>query len=86
MFVLRHRNLDQHNHPPTLNPLTLEPHRTRTPGRVEAIKIAKTLRSVASYGESKEILERMGLEIDQKAFYNLRTKEDTRSLNPYEEA
>jgi hypothetical protein len=86
MFILRHRNLDQHNHPPTPNPLTLEPHRTRTPGRVEAIEIAKTLRGVASYGESKEILERMGLEIDQKAFYNLRVKEDTRSLNPYEEA
>ena len=86
MFVLRHRNLYQHNHPPTLNPLTLEPYHTRTPGRIEAIEIAKTLRGVASYGESKEILERMGLEIDQKAFYNLRTKEDTRSLNPYEEA
>ena len=53
---------------------------------MEAIKVVKTHQGVLSFIESKEILKKIGLEIDIKSYYNLRGKEQSRSLSPYEEA
>jgi hypothetical protein len=53
---------------------------------MEAIEIAKKHRGVLSFAESKEILKKIGLEIDAKSYYNLRGKEESRMLNSYEEA
>ena len=39
-----------------------------------------------SFIESKEILKNIGLEIDMKSYYNLRGKEQSRTLNLYKEA
>jgi hypothetical protein len=83
MFKLSHRNLYQHNHPPTPDPFTLEPHQNRRSRRAKAIKVAKTYQGVLSFAESKEILKKMGLEIDAKSYYNLRGKEQSRTLCAY---
>ena len=41
---------------------------------------------ILPFSESRDILKNSGLEIDPKTYYNLRTKELSRSLNPHEEA
>ena len=81
-WVLRHTNFDQHNHPPTPNPFSLQPHISRRPGFVEAISVAKTHRRVLTYSESKEVLKKIGLTIDPNRYYNLVRKEQSYSLSP----
>jgi hypothetical protein len=39
-----------------------------------------------SFSDSKEVLKRLGLTIDANRYYNLMRKEQTRTLNPQEEA
>jgi hypothetical protein len=85
-WVLRHMNFDQHNHPPTPNPFSLQPHVSRRPGFAEAISVAKTHRGILTYSESKEVLKKMGLTIDPNRYYNLVRKEQSESLSPQEEA
>jgi hypothetical protein len=85
-WVLRHMNFDQHNHPPTPNPFSLQPHVSRRPGFAEAISVAKTHRGILTYSESKEVLKKMGLTIDPNRYYNLVRKEQSKSLSPQEEA
>jgi hypothetical protein len=75
MFKLSYRNLHQHNHPFTSDPFTLEPYRNRRPWRAEAIKVAETYQGVFFFAELKEILKKIGLEIDAKLYYNLCEKE-----------
>ncbi len=83
-WVLRHMNFDQHNHPPTPNPFSLQPHVSRRPGFAEAISVAKTHRGILTYSESKEVLKKMGLTIDPNRYYNLVRKEQSKSLSPQE--
>ena len=85
-WVLRHMNFDQHNHPPTPNPFSLQPHVSRRPGFAEAISVAKTHGGILTYSESKEVLKKMGLTIDPNRYYNLVRKEQSESLSPQEEA
>jgi len=85
-WVLRHVNFDQHNHPPTPNPFSLQPHVSRRPGFAEAVSVAKTHRGILTYSESKEVLKKMGLTIDPNRYYNLVRKEQSKSLSPQEEA
>src|SRR6266487_2143327 len=85
-WVLRHMNFDQHNHPPTPNPFSLQPHVSRRPGFAEATTVAKTHRGILTYSESKEVLKKMGLTIDPNRYYNLARKEQSYSLSPHEEA
>jgi hypothetical protein len=63
-----------------------EPHKHRRPGLAEAIEVAKIYRGFLSYSRSNDILKKMGLHIDSKTFYNLREREQSKSMNPYEEA
>jgi hypothetical protein len=86
MFKLSHQYRNQHNHSPTPNPFTLEPHRNRRPRRTKAIEITKKHRRVLSFAELKEILKKIRLEIDTKSYYNLRGKEESQMLNLYEKA
>jgi hypothetical protein len=79
-------NFDQHNHPPTLNPFSLQPHVSRRPGFAEAVSVAKTHQGILTYSESKEVLKKMGLTIDPNQYYNLVRKEQSKSLSPQEEA
>ena len=58
----------------------------RRPYYIEAIEVVKTYQGVLSFIKSKEILKKIGLEIDTKSYYNLRRKEQSQSLSPYEEA
>jgi len=69
-----------------LIPLLSEPHRNRRPGRAEALEVAKTHRGVLSFARSKEILKNIGLELDANSYYNLRSKELSKSMNAHEEA
>jgi hypothetical protein len=85
-WVLRHSHFDCHNHPPSPNPFTLEPHISRRPGFADAVQIARTHRGILSFSDSKEVLKRLGLTIDANRYYNLIRKEQTRTLNPQEEA
>lgn len=85
-WVLRHTNLDKHNHPSTPNPFSLTPHVSRRPGFVEAISVARTHRGILTYSESKEVLKKMGLIIDPNRYYNLVRKEQSKTLSPQEEA
>lgn len=85
-WVLRHMNFNQHNHPPTPNPFSLQPHVSRRSGFAEAISVAKTHRGILTYSESKEVLKKMGLTIDPNRYYNLVRKEQSKSLSPQEEA
>jgi hypothetical protein len=79
-------NDQEHNHPPAVDPFSLQPHLHRRPGRQEALRIAETHRGVVSYADSKGILKKMGLEIGKKEFYNLQRKEFACDLNDQEEA
>ncbi len=67
-WVLTHINLDQHNHQPSTNPFTLQPHISRRPGFAEAMSVAKTHRGVLRFSESKEVLKNLGLSIDRKQY------------------
>jgi hypothetical protein len=55
-WVLRYTNFDQHNHPPTPNPFSLQPYISRRSGLTEAISVAKTHRGILTYSASKEVL------------------------------
>jgi hypothetical protein len=85
-WVLRHSHFDCHNHLPSPNPFTLEPHISCRPGFADTVQIAQTHRSILSFSDSKEVLKRLGLTIDANRYYNLMRKEQTRTLNPQEEA
>ena len=85
-WYLRHTYFNQHNHPPTPNPFTLDPHRSRQPGRLEAIQIAKTHVGKIPYRLSKSVLKDLDLSLDRKTFYNLSRKEQAHKLSPQEEA
>jgi hypothetical protein len=85
-WVLRHTNFDQHNHPLTPNPFSLQPYISRRPGSVEAITIAKTHQGVLLYSKSKEVLKGIGLRIEPKQYYNLIRSERSHELLPREEA
>jgi hypothetical protein len=85
-WYLRHTYFNQHNHPPTPNPFTLDPHRSRQPGRLEAIQIAKTHVGKIPYRLSKNVLKELDLSLDRKTFYNLSRKEQAHKLSPQEEA
>jgi hypothetical protein len=61
----------EHNHPYAIDPFSLAPHRSRRPGYLEARRITETHRGVVSFRASSGILQKMGLEIERKEFYNL---------------
>jgi hypothetical protein len=85
-WVLRHTNLNEHNHPPTPNAFSLQPHISRPPGFAEATSVAKTHRGILTFSESKEVLKKMGLTVEPNRYYNLIRKEQSQSLSPQEEA
>jgi hypothetical protein len=73
-WILCYSKYTEHNHPPAIDPFKLPPHRHRRPGYTQAITLARTHRGVISFATSANILEKMGLEIDRKMFYNLQRK------------
>jgi hypothetical protein len=75
-----------HTHPPAPDPFQLAPHVSRRPGRLEAIRIATAHRGTIGYAASKEILQKQGLKLDTKTFYNLCRKEQTTNLTDQEQA
>lgn len=85
MYISRRKRLDglwaigythpEHNHDPLADPFQYDVHRTRKPGYTTALKIAASHLGTISYGKSKEILQKDGLHIDRKTFYNLKRRE-----------
>jgi hypothetical protein len=69
-----------HNHPPDPDPFQLDPHHKRIPKYLEAHRVASTLRGSVSFAKANEILEKQGLEIGRKEFYNLLRKEEQGQL------
>ena len=69
--ILCYSKHTEHNHPPAVDPFQLPPHRQRQPGRPEALRLATTHRGVVGFQTSRNILRNMGLDLDQKSFYNL---------------
>jgi hypothetical protein len=85
-WVLCYSKYTVHNHPPAVDPFLLPPHRERRPGRQEALAMASSHRGIVSYRTSQNILARMDLELDRKAFYNLTRKESATVLSDQEQA
>ena len=81
-----HRNPNQHNHNRTPDPFTLAPYTHRRPGLAAAKEMAKIHWGILLYLDSKEILQKIGLCISRKEYYNLVKKEAIRTLNSYKEA
>lgn len=85
MYVSRRKRLDglwaigythpEHNHDPLPDPFQYDVHRTRKPGYTTALTLAASHLGTISYGKSKEILQKDGLHIDRKTFYNLKRRE-----------
>jgi hypothetical protein len=76
----------EHNHPCAIDPFSLAPHRSRRPGYLEARRVAETHRGVVGFRASSGILQKMGLEIERKEFYNLWRKQGETKLSDQEEA
>jgi hypothetical protein len=74
-----------HNHPLAPDPFQLIPHRRRRPGYLQALELAATHRGIIGYADSADILERQGLEIDQKTYYNLQRKSQSGQISDQEE-
>lgn len=72
--------------PPAADPFQLRPHVRRRPGHLKALEVAAIHRGTIRYVTSNDILIKMGLELDQKTFYNLQHKETEGSLSEQEEA
>lgn len=85
MYISRRKRLDglwaigythpEHNHDPLPDPFQYDVHRTRKPGYATALSLAASHLGTISYGKSKEILQKDGLHIDRKTFYNLKRRE-----------
>lgn len=85
MYISRRKRLDglwaigythpEHNHDPLPDPFQYDVHRTRKPGYTTALTLAASHLGIISYGKSKEILQKEGLHIDRKTFYNLKRRE-----------
>lgn len=85
MYISRRKRLDglwaigythpEHNHDPLPDPFQYDVHRTRKPGYTTALTLAASHLGTISYGKSKEILQKDGLHIDRKTFYNLKRRE-----------
>lgn len=85
MYISRRKRLDglwaigythpEHNHDPLPDPFQYDVHRARKPGYVTALTLAASHLGTISYGKSKEILQKDGLHIDRKTFYNLKRRE-----------
>lgn len=85
MYISRRKRLDglwaigythpEHNHDPLSDPFQYDVHRTRKPGYTTALTLAASHLGTISYGKSKEILQKDGLHIDRKTFYNLKRRE-----------
>jgi hypothetical protein len=70
----------------SVDPFALPPYRDRRPGYLKAIRVAKTHRGVVNFKTSCNILERIGLEIERREFYNLWRKREEVKLLDQEEA
>lgn len=85
MYISRRKRLDglwaigythpEHNHDPLPDPFQYDVHRARRPGYITALTLAASHLGTISYGKSKEILQKDGLHIDRKTFYNLKRRE-----------
>lgn len=85
MYISRRKRLDglwaigythpEHNHDPLPDPFQYDVHRARRPGYLTALTLAASHLGTISYGKSKEILQKDGLQIDRKTFYNLKRRE-----------
>jgi hypothetical protein len=85
-WILCYSKHTEHNHPPAPDPFQLPPHRHRRPGHHQALQIAETHRGTIGFAASSNILEKLGLEIDRKAYYNLQRKETQGHLSSQDEA
>jgi hypothetical protein len=85
-WVFGYSKHTDHNHPPSPDPFQLLPHRHRRPGFKQALQIASTHRGTIGFAASSDILSKMGLELDRKAFYNLQRKESEGQISSQEEA
>ena len=85
-WVFGYTKHTQHNHPPSPDPFQLLPHRHRRPGFKQALQIASTHRGTIGFAASSDILSKMGLELNRKAFYNLQRKEAEGQISSQEEA
>jgi hypothetical protein len=70
---------------PKSNPFQYYQHRDKKPSYAKAVVAAATQRGVISYKESAAILQKDGLEIDKKQYYNLHQKEDKGILTRQDE-
>jgi hypothetical protein len=85
-WIFCHGKHLKHNHEPSPDPFALAPHRNRRPGYLQALRVTETHRGVLGFRTSSDILERIGLEIDRKEYYNLHRKEAEEKLTPQSEA
>lgn len=77
----------EHTCNPLPDPFVVKEHRDKRPGHARAVQIAATHRGVIGYKDSDEILEREGLKLGRKEYYNLDLdrKARTTKLTPQEE-
>jgi hypothetical protein len=76
---------NEHNHPPAVDLFDLSPHYNSDIDREKAKEITMAHRGTTTYTQSSDILEKYGLELDRRSFYNLKwpqllDKEDDRTL------
>ena len=76
---------DEHNHPMSPDPFLFNAHKRRKPGRSAALSAALPMREEIPYRKVSRILEKQGLEIGRKEFYNLLTGEQQGHLSKTEE-
>jgi hypothetical protein len=73
------------NHKPLADPFVLDGLKMYEPNRQKARQLASTHRGILSYGDSTDILQKQGLKIGRKEYYNLIRKEETAPLTNQEE-
>jgi hypothetical protein len=75
----------EHNHAPNLDPFQYQQHQSKRPGYAQSLALAETHRRVISFKQSAEILQKEGLEIDWRKFYNLNQRDQQGQLTRQEE-
>jgi MULE transposase domain len=75
----------EHNHAPNPDPFQYQQHQSKRPGYAQSLALAETHRGVIGFKQSAEILQKEGLEINRKKFYNLNRRDQQGQLTRQEE-
>ena len=75
----------KHNHAPNPDPFQYQQHQSKRPGYAQSLALAETHRGVIGYKQLAKILQKEGLEINQKKFYNLNQRDQQGQLTWQEE-